>query len=230
MNPINHKTIPLLMLFLLVLATILGAETRTYTETTGDRIVTHQFNIQPNTSGIIVQLETKTGENVIKQLFRLDSKMASQAWEYHDPLDNTKLSAMRKGNIIILEGRDRGKSLKKTFEINDLPWNQTFNIGLEPFAMTSDKKMKFWAIGVKGPGNMKITKFTVKRKKVETITLSKWEKPIESHHITISLSGLLSIFWTGKYWYRKSDGVFLQYKGKNKRGAPISTMELIAKE
>ena len=41
----------------------------------------------------------------------------------------------------------------------------------------------------------------------------------------ISLSGLLSIFWKGNYYYRKVDGTFLLYKGKG-RGSSRTIMEL----
>jgi hypothetical protein len=226
MKPHVNKTIILSALFFLFFATALSAEIRIYKERTGNKVVSHYFDIQRTETGTFIQLKTDTGTASILQTFQLDQNMASLSWSYHDETEKTKVSATRNGNIIVLEGHDRGKPIKKTFKVNPLPWNQTFNIGLEPFSMKVQKKMKFWAIGVKGPGNMKITKFNVKRKKTETITLTTQSQPIESEYITISLSGLLSMFWTGKYWYRKSDGIFLRYKGKNKMGAPITVMEL----
>jgi hypothetical protein len=156
----------------------------------------------------------------------VDANLDTLAWTFENPGDNTKVSASREGNKIFLKGQSRGESIEKTFKINQLPWNQTFNIGLERFTLTPEKSMLFWAIGTKGPGNMKITRFKVKKKKIETITLK--DNEIEAIHVTISLTGILSIFWTGKYWYRKSDGVFLRYKGKNGPGTGVSVMELIS--
>ena len=71
---------------------------------------------------------------------------------------------------------------------------------------------------------MKITRFKLKKKRIDTISIN--GKEVEAVYITVSLTGLLSIFWTGKYWYRKSDGVFLRYKGKSGPGTGVSIMEL----
>ena len=52
-------------------------------------------------------------------------------------------------------------------------------------------------------------------------------KEIAAVHLRISLSGLLSIFWHGDYWYRKGDGRFLRYRGKNRSGGPVAVSELV---
>jgi len=72
---------------------------------------------------------------------------------------------------------------------------------------------------------MKITSFTVKRlKKPEVIKIMGQDVP--AVHIKISLSGLLSMFWTGHYWFRQQDGVFVRYRGKSGPGKQVSVMEL----
>lgn len=205
----------------------LTGETRVYEEREGDRVTTHRFVIEPSGSGFTVDLTSETGDLKVFQTFKLDADLAALSWSYNAPHKKTKVTAVRKENRIFLEGTDEGEPIKKTFKINPLPWNQTFNIGLENFILSPEESMKFWAIGTSGPGNMKITKFNVKKKGSETVTLNSTAEPVEAVYITISLSGLLSLFWTGKYWYRKSDGRFLRYKGKNRTGGPTAIMELI---
>jgi hypothetical protein len=203
---------------------------RVYEEREGKKLTTHRFVINSVDSGFSIDLTSEIEGNKIDQTFQLDSDLDTLSWTYHAPHKKTKVKAVRKENRIFLEGTDEGDPIKKTFKINRLPWNQSFNIGLEKFALSSEKAMQFWAIGTTGPGNMKITKFNVKKKKTETITLNEPGTPgkqVEAVYLTISLSGILSLFWTGKYWYRKSDGWFLRYRGKNKAGGPIAVMQLI---
>jgi hypothetical protein len=210
----------------LIVPFLLNGMTRVYEEKTQDQLTTHRFDIETTPTGYSVNLQSETGDTVIKQTFAVDTNLAALSWAFENSKENTKIIASREANKIFLKGQTRGKPIEKTLKINELPWNQTFNIGLERFVLSPEKSMIFWSIGTRGPGNLKITKFKVKKKKIETITIK--GKEVEAVYITISLTGLLSIFWTGKYWYRRSDGVFLRYKGKNGPGTGISIMELIS--
>jgi len=214
------------ILLLSIFSFILTGMTRVYKERNGQEVTTHRFVIEPKDNGYSIDLESITGERIVKQKMELDRKLAALSWTFADPAEDIDVSAFRKGNKIYLKGRGRGKTIDKTFNINELPWNQSFNIGLEKFVLGQDKSMKFWAIGTKNPGYMKITKFKVKRKEKESITVN--SQKVEAVHVTISLTGLLSMFWTGHYWYRVPDGRFLCYRGKSGSGKPKSVMELIS--
>ena len=211
---------------MLVWSFLLNGMNRVYEEKAGNQVTTHRFVIEATETGYSINLESKTGDTVSKQTYEVDANLATRSWAFENPKENTTVTASREGNKIFLKGRSRGKPIDKTFKINELPWNQTFNIGLEGFVLSSEKSMKFWSIGTKGPGNMKITKFKVKRKRIETITIK--GKTVESVYVTISLTGLLSIFWTGNYWYLKSDGRFIRYKGKGGPGIGMTIMELVS--
>ena len=218
------KIMPLV--FLLICSFILNGMSRVYEEKTGDEVTTHRFNIVPANNGYSITLQSTTGSSVIKQTFELDKNLSALSWTFEYPGENIHVAASRTANTIRLKGRGRGKEIDKTFEIDEMPWNQTFNIGLEGFALGKESSMKFWAIGTKGPGYMKITRFKVKRKGNETIDVN--GQKVEAVYVTISLTGLLSMFWTGHYWFRQADGTFLRYKGKNGPGKPVSVMELVS--
>lgn len=214
----------LIIMSLFVLPLLANDMTRVYEEKTEEQFTGHYFTIEKSGAGYSIKLNSETGENSIIQSFEVDNNLATLSWMFENPKENTKITASRDGNKIFLKGRSKGKPIDKTFKINDFPWNQTFNIGLERFALSPGKTMIFWGIGTRGPGNMKITKFKAKKKRIETITIK--DNEVKAVYVTISLTGLLSLFWTGKYWYRESDGVFLRYKGKNGPGTDISIMEL----
>jgi hypothetical protein len=218
---INNR---LIFVVLFIIPFLLNGMMRIYEEKAQDRLTTHRFDMETTPTGYLINLQSKKGDNVIKQTFVVNTDLAARTWAFENPGENTKITASREGNKILLKGQSKGKPIEKTFKINELSWNQTFNIGLERFVLSPEKSMIFWAIGTRGPGNMKITRFKVKKKGIETITIN--GKQVEAVYITISLTGLLSIFWTGHYWYRKSDGVFLRYKGKSGPGTGDSIMEL----
>jgi hypothetical protein len=75
---------------------------------------------------------------------------------------------------------------------------------------------------------LKIGKFSVTRKADEPIDLA--GKTVAAVHLRISLSGLLSVFWHGDYWYRRGDGRFLRYRGKNRPGGEVAVSELVGEE
>lgn len=222
----KHLALPLAIT--LIGAAYLPGQTRVYEEREGDKITVHRFLIEPSGTGYTIDITSETGSSRTVQKFQLDTGLATLSWTYDAPHTKTKVTAVRKENKIFLKGTDKDDPIEKTFKINELPWNQTFNIGLEQFALSSEDSMKFWAIGTSGPGNMKITKFNVKKKETETITLNSTGQRVEAVYITISLSGLLSMFWTGKYWFRKSDGRFLRYTGKNRASGPTAVSELVS--
>ena len=222
------KQLALLLTITLTGAAYLPGQTRVYKEKEGEKVTFHRIQIEPTTVGYTINLTSESGSKHTVQKFQLDTELATLSWSYEAPHTKTKITAFRKENKIFLQGIDDGDPVEKTFKINEFPWNQTFNIGLEKFALSPEESMKFWAIGTSGPGNMKITKFNVKRKEIETITLNSMEQPIEAIHFTISLTGLLSMFWTGHYWFRKSDGRFLKFSGKNRASGPVAVSELIS--
>jgi len=219
---------PLVTIFFIMLIGFFGTglvhgKTRVYEEKTGNRLTTHRFVIEESVPGYDITLRSETGGQRIDQKYKLKTNLDALSWDYENPAENTKITAVKKKNKIYLKGIHKGRQINKIFKTNDLPWNQSFNIGLEKFALSPEKFMKFRAIGTSGPGDMKVTTFSVKKKNIETITAS--GKKVEALHVQISLSGLLSIFWKGNYYYRKADGIFLLYKGKG-RGSSRTVMEL----
>jgi hypothetical protein len=90
--------------------------------------------------------------------------------------------------------------------------------------ISGGKRMSFRSIGTEGPGELKLGKFTVTRQGDETIGLG--GKEVVAVRLRVSLSGLLSVFWHGDYWFRRGDGRFLRYRGKNHAGGPVAVSEL----
>jgi hypothetical protein len=180
----------------------------------------------PGESGFLVDLRTTRGSAVVHQTFSVDASLTTREWTFSDPERGMELASSLQGDRIVLSGSFKGKKVGKRFDAKGAPWNQLFQMGLGPFVLSGEKSMTFRSIGTEGPGELKIGKMSVTRKGEETIEIA--GKPVDAVRLRISLSGLLSIFWHGDYWYRRSDGLFLRYRGRNRKGGPVAVSELIA--
>jgi hypothetical protein len=217
---------PVAVIFLCLLSSLLSAEILTYREVEGETAVTHTLTVSPEPPGFRIELASqRQGGGVVRQTFRVAADLSTLAWTFNDPGRQMELDARLLSEDIVLSGTFRGKKIEKKFNAAGPPWNQLFQVGLAPFALAKEKSFQFRSIGTQGPGELKIGKFTVARKDDEMISLN--GKEITAVHLRIALSGLLSIFWHGDYWYQKTTGRFLRYRGVNKPGGPVAVSELV---
>jgi len=222
------RTVPRYAVFgslLLCLAARARAETLTYREAEGSAVATHVLSIVAEGPGFRVELVTTRGSGVVRQTFITETDLSTRSWTFSDPARRMELDAAIRGEAIVLTGTFRGARVEKKFAAAGAPWNQLFQVGLGPFALSDKKSVQFRSIGTQGPGELKIGKFTVTRKGVESIELA--GKTVQAVRLRISLSGLLSVFWHGDYWYRPGDGRFLRFRGRNRQGGPVAVSELV---
>jgi hypothetical protein len=206
----------------------LRAETLTYREVEGGAVATHVLSVRPEGSGFRVELATTRADGVVRQIFLTAADLTTLVWTFSDPARKMELAAVVQGEDIVLSGTFQGEKVAKKFPAAGPPWNQLFQVGLERFALSQGGSKQFRSIGTQGPGELKIGKFSVTRKADEPIDLA--GKTVAAVHLRISLSGLLSVFWHGDYWYRRGDGRFLRYRGKNRPGGAVAVSELVGEE
>ncbi len=203
----------------------LVAETLTYREVEGAAVATHVLSLRPDGTGFSVELATTRPNGTVRQTFRTAADLTTLEWTFSDPARRMELAAAVQGSDIVLVGSFQGKKVARKFPAAGAPWNQLFQVGLGPFALSARESFQFRSIGTQGPGELKIGKFSVTRKAAETIAISGMKHG--TVRLRISLSGLLSVFWHGDYWYRATDGRFLRYRGKNRSGGPVAVSELV---
>ena len=220
---------PAAALCLILLAAVLPAETFTYNEVEGNLKVTHTIVVSPASPGYRVELESRrSGGGSVRQIFRTAADLSTLTWSFSDPGRQMELAARFQAGEIVLSGNFRGKRVDKKFAASGAPWNQLFQVGLRSFVLAGATAYQFRSIGTEGPGELKMGKFSVTRSGEENMVLA--GKEIAAVHLRISLSGLLSVFWHGDYWYRKADGRFLRYRGKNRSGGPVAVSELVEEQ
>jgi len=221
----NQATAVFCFWILLLAMAPLAAGTLTYREVEGAMVTTHVLSMRPGEPGYTVELETKRQGGSVRQTFKTAADYSTLEWTFSDPVRGMELAASVRGKDIVLTGSFQGQKIDKRFAAAGPPWNQLFQMGLGPFVLSGKKSMSFRSIGTQGPGELKIGKMTVTRKEDASITIGGREAA--AVQVRISLSGILSMFWHGDYWYRRSDGRFLRYRGKNRSGGPVAVSELV---
>ena len=131
--------------------------------------------------------------------------------------DNDRTTIFRRrGNLVVVRSGEAGS----VESVDNLPWLQTpFN--LSSFILSGAKSVKYLTASVSDelgddekPGS--VITLVAKNNGRETID---WNgNPMETDRVTITLTGIKSLFWKITYWYRPDDGIVLRYK--EARGGP----------
>ena len=151
------------------------------------------------------------GEKDIVTEAKLNMDLETIEWKMVNPKKNIKVVAVRKGNVILLTGTfDNKQNNKKEIYIDERKWQQIYQLGMMQFAVKQTKEnwIEFWCLNPDNPGNAMV--LSAVKKKRETIDI--FGEKMEAAKLKISIAGFLSIFWSGNYWYRPSDGFFVRAK------------------
>ncbi|ABW68670.1 hypothetical protein [Desulfosudis oleivorans] len=158
-----------------------------------------------------------------KSVTTIDADFATICWETVRPEENTKVRAERKGNVIRLTGTFQGKTVNREFPIDDKPWYQATTLCFRPFVTSGDEKLEFWILR---PSTLEPHRLVARKKGVD-----RWPvlgEPAEVQQVRIGLPGMLAPLWSGDYWFRKTDGVFVKYEGPNgPPGSPTVVVDLV---
>ena len=129
-------------------------------------------------------------------------------WYLKDPKNDSDVKAVREGNKIFVSGKFKGQDITKEHNVDDRSWYQLFSWELDYLALSNEKRLEFWALRPENPESAGI--LVAYKDKEERLTLNGEE--FDAIKVKVTLGGLLSIFWTGDYWYRKSDGFYVRSK------------------
>ncbi len=203
---IEVKLFPVILLFLI---TVLPGYTEEYvyamnTDDGEYRITTQIIRDDENGTRQVEKHDPVTG---VVHRFVLDEWGGTVSWQivFHD----REVLFSRDGMTIISTEKPGGSNDAIPITIDGSPWFAAIPEGLQLFVIDGSKKMEFWTID---PGTHKPYRMVAKRgKNVDLIIQGTTERAIP---VTVSPSGVPAIFFSMKFWYRESDGMFLRYKGK----------------
>lgn len=218
--PRRTVIIALLIILLTGLGVKAAEKNYLYHSTTKDVVVTLEEKVLVREDEITDTMLSDNGE-VTETVLAPD--WATKRWELHNREEDTNLVAKRSGDLIIVQGRFKGKEVAKKIKIDGRPWFQAWNLSFGPFVLSGEGKREFWAIQ---DSDLKEFVMVVLREKEEALELN--DEAVEAVKFKVTLNNWMSIFWSCNYWFRKSDGVFLRSEGANgPPGTPVTVMEMI---
>lgn len=188
-----------------------GMEHRVYRSIAGGDTIVHEVTIRPAEGGFEYVVRIFRGAETQTDTLRLDTDRNATSWTYTNTDGERSLFGERRGNIIVLRGEEADRPVKKTYDIDGLPWKQFFPFDLEPFARSDGAKMQFWSVGTMGPGNLKCARFTAKKRGEGRIRVMDGE--VDAVMIRVNLSGWMSTFWHADYWFDRADGTYMAQVG-----------------
>lgn len=146
------------------------------------------------------------------------------SWMVDRPEEQTIVNARRDGNSLVVSGQLAGRPFESETDLGDLPWYQTLSLSLLRHLPLIGTQPEFWIIR---PDNMELQRMQVQNVREEIS--SHGGELVATWCIEIRPAGLLSAFWKGEYWFRKSDLRFLRYRGASSLpGAAMTEVSLLS--
>jgi hypothetical protein len=183
--------------------------TFTYKELNRGVLSTSDFHVVRNSQGYTILVSASKNGEQSKQEIACDSTFTTQTWHYQSNR-NTDIFFTRVLDHIEVTGTFHGKPQKKTLAIDGHPWCQIVPLGLQTASRDSSGRSKLWAISLEEPAVLKAVCFCVAGISNELLP----------HHPEISclcfhmnIQGLPGAIWTGNYFIRLKDHVFVYFEG-----------------
>lgn len=191
--------------------------TATYRETTAGesmRLVAREWRTD---GGLFLESVSSTGD---RHVVLVDDRLVTRSWRYHS--SNTRVLAARRGATVSVSGRVEGASVDGTVEIRETPWIQSIERSLREFVLggAEGDRLRF---SVVQPDNLSARTLQAQIMGDEVLEIE--GRAVQTRRIRISLPGIGALFWRSSYWYRLSDGLFVQ--SRVTRGPPGTPETLV---
>lgn len=208
-----------LLSFFLLFPVIICSETvsgvYTYQEKVGDTIIPFYWKVERSGGRVkvIVYEEEKSFINSCSE--------NGATWEWRFVYKNKHdINAVRNGNVLTISGTKGGKKVERVIELDDRPWFQPLSYSLREFLDSSKKEVSFWTIRA---DTFEPIVLVARKKGIELVTFQ--EAEVSAQKIEVRAEGFSSHFWSGSYWFRKSDNIFLKYRSVH--GFPGTTETVV---
>ncbi len=198
------------------------SETLVYREIVEQDSIWHTYRCEFRDSVYFWESISRQDGEIIEHITALaDSNLVNHSCRIRNAKGNDVQFERRKNKVKIY-GKHHGEEFEKTVKLDKAPWAQMFPIFLEDFVASGQQSTEFWVFH---PDNLRKAKFRAEIKYDEIVQVD--GVAIKSVLVKVSFSNLLSLFWSGKYWYRKSDSRFVRYEGTKGPFTPVSVYELM---
>ena len=123
--------------------------------------------------------------------------------------DGLEVSAERENDVLIItQTSTRGKKTVE-YDIDGRPWYQPLSYSLVEFLASERQSAEFWCIRM--DTNKPVMLRATKNGREELIIEDQLYTSVK---VEIKATGLLSMLWSGSYWFNADNDLFLQYTSR----------------
>lgn len=195
----------------------------TYRETTAGRGIELRAREWVIDGGLFLESVSSAGD---RHVVVVDKGLGTLVWQHE--YDNTIVRARREGDTVIITGRGEGAPHDGAIELDEPRWVQSIERSLRTFIGSGapGDRLRFLVVQ---PDNLTARTLVARIMGDEEIEVN--GIPVATRRVRISLPGIGSIFWRSNYWYRLSDGLFVQSKvTRGPPGTPETLVVLTSEE
>jgi len=181
---------------------------------TGEVIAETLIKIKETSSGQTVLSRQKQADHcMINDEFILDEENSLESWTRICLEEDTEHTSKRKGNVLVIKGKLKGKNIDKELELGERSLHIYPKYSLTKFVLSDMQEMRFWSLR-----RDKMSKLLMRavKKGIETIKVNGKEVEVIKVYYTITRK-LREKSFHHNYYYRKSDGLFIKKEEKNGR-------------
>jgi hypothetical protein len=92
-------------------------------------------------------------------------------------------------------------------------------LSLKGFVLSENNEIQFWSLR---PDTQKAYKLKAEKVGKETLLIS--DRPVQTVKIKLSLTGWMSPFWKGFYWFNATDGQFIRFESQANITSPTPVL------
>ena len=191
-------------------------EKRHYRETNGSRVSAVEYTV--NRAGGQINLRS-TGGTTDDEI-QWAPGTGTILWKETNGRVGTDLTGERKGDMIHVTGRLRGKEIDKEIHVDGAPWYQIFGPIVNDLLPADVQQREFWVVN---PDDLAPHKMLVRRAGAELLAFR--GSRIETNKIHFSPAGMLAGFWGADFWYRQQDGEWIYSRLPEDGGMTINELQ-----
>lgn len=208
-----------ILLFCMLGTTLCYAREYLYLEVTGTDSTYRTWQVETYERGYKVSVDDPR----CFQIYILDSCFQTLAWERNNKDEATVIKGELKDHQMILKGTFQNNMYEAAYPTGNYPWFQKYAFSLKGFIASPEKKKEFVVLRY---ANLEPFTLQIVKEKDETIAMNHVD--VLCCRAKLSVTGWKSRFYSVKFWFRKSDGLFVRFEGVNgPPGTPTTTIELI---
>ncbi len=198
------------------------AHTARYTEVTeGETIdlVAREWLVD---GGLLLESTSSTGD---RHLVRVDEHLRTRAWRFESESPQVEIESIKRGATIVVNGYRDGQAVRERVRLGDARWIQSIERSLREFVLAADEgdRIRFDVVQPDTLGAR-----TLQARMLKTGTRRVAGEPTDVRHVRITLPGIGSLVWRSDYWFRLSDGLFVESRvTRGPPGTPETVVTLV---